>query len=139
MPNFHLTAKSKNAKTGPIPVSTSSRDTCPAVCLFRSNGCYAAAGKLKLHWDKVSEGSRGVTWQKFLASVAGIKPGQLWRHNQAGDLFKPGTKGGRVALEELTKANQGRRGFTYSHHKRTASTVQAFKAATAHGFNEHSA
>jgi hypothetical protein len=58
----------------------------------------------------------------------------LWRHNQAGDLWAPSTAAGRKALAELVDANRGRRGFTYSHHKRTPATVQAFKAATAHGF-----
>lgn len=32
----HLTLKSANAKTGPIPVSTTERDSCPATCGMRS-------------------------------------------------------------------------------------------------------
>jgi hypothetical protein len=62
----------------------------------------------------------------------------LWRHNQAGDLYKPGTLTGQTALAALTTANRGRRGFTYSHHKLTPSTVRAFKAATANGFTVNS-
>lgn len=133
---FHLSPRSSNAKTGPIPVSTSSRKTCPsaAVCPFKGQGCYAETGPLALHWRAVTAGTRGVPWADFLETIRALPAGQLWRHNQAGDLYKPGTAIGRAALEQLTEANRGRRGFTYSHHRRTPSTVQAFKAATANGF-----
>lgn len=133
---FHLTARSANAKTGPIPVSTSSAETCPQgdTCPFKGNGCYAETGPLALHWRAVTEGRRGMPWADFLAAIRALPVGQLWRHNQAGDLWKPGTAMGRAALSQLVEANRGRRGFTYSHHKRTPATVQAFRAATAHGF-----
>ena len=65
----HLSPKSANAKTGPIPVSTTERATCPADCAMRAE-CYAAAGPLALHWSAVSTGqrsdsgtpARGVCW-----------------------------------------------------------------------------
>jgi hypothetical protein len=130
---FHLTARSANAKTGPIPVSTSPAQTCPSgdICPFKGNGCYAERGPLALHWRAVTEGRRGVPWAEFLASIRALQPGQLWRHNQAGDLYRPGTVTGRAALAALVDANRGRRGFTYSHHRRTPAVAQAFRAATA--------
>lgn len=131
---FHLTLKSGNTKTGPIPVSTSSRSTCPTSCAFFRNGCYGDGYHLSMHWDAVTRGERGLPWTQFLAAIAELPVGQLWRHNQAGDLFKPGTVTGRVALKALVEANRGRRGFTYSHHRRTPATIQAFKTATANGF-----
>lgn len=131
---FHLTPRSANSKTGPIPVSTSSRITCPAACPFRGNGCYAESGPLAIHWGAVTAGARGVRWPAFLSAVAQLAYGQLWRHNQAGDLWRPDTKRGREALTQLTRANRGRRGYTYSHHRRTPAVVAAFKAATADGF-----
>ncbi len=131
---FHLTLKSANTKTGPIPVTTSIRATCPPTCPFLLNGCYGDGYHLSMHWDAVSRGERGLPWPQFLAAIAELPIGQLWRHNQAGDLFKPGTVTGKTALMALVEANRGRRGFTYSHHKRTPATVQAFKAATANGF-----
>ena len=132
--SFHLSPRSSNAKTGPIPVSTSSRQTCPPTCPFLKNGCYGDNYHLAMHWDAVSCGDRGTPWKEFLARIAGLPFGQLGRHNQAGDLVTPGNAIGRKALEQLTEANRGRRGFTYSHHKLTPKTVQAFKAATANGF-----
>jgi hypothetical protein len=134
MLKFHLTRISSNTKTGPIPVSTSSRATCPETCPFRANGCYADSGPLAIHWQAVTAGTRGAAWPDFLQLIKNLPTGQLWRHNQAGDLYKPGTLTGQTALAALTAANRGRRGFTYSHHKLTPATVRAFKAATADGF-----
>lgn len=132
---FHLTPVSSNVKTGPIPVSTSSRATCdPAACPFFGHGCYAETGPLALHWRAVSDGTRGTDWPTFLERIRRLPPKQLWRHNQAGDLVKLATAAGRRMLAELTQANRGRRGYTYSHHKRTPAAVAAMKAATAQGF-----
>ena len=113
---FHLTQHSSNGKTGPIPVSTSSRPTCSPSCVFAGNGCYAEAGPLALHWQKVTSGARGVTAAEFCRLIAALLPNQLWRHNQAGDL--PHTLGriSRRFLRQLVAANRGRRGYTYSHH-----------------------
>lgn len=133
---FHLTARSGNGKTGPIPVSTSSAETCPsaAVCPFKGNGCYAESGPLAIHWRAVTDGRRGMPWAEFLATIAALPIGQVWRHNQAGDLYRPDTVTGRKWLAQLAEANRGRRGYTYSHHRRTPAVAQAFRAATATGF-----
>ena len=116
----HLTLKSANAKTGPIPVSTTERDSCPTNCAMRA-GCYAASGPLALHWAAVSAGTRGTSWGQFVASIAALPDGQLWRHNQAGDLPQTGGTIDAVKLGQLVQANQGRRGFTYTHHRDRAS------------------
>lgn len=117
----HLTLKSANAKTGPIPVSTTERASCPPDCAMRA-GCYAASGPLALHWAAVSNGQRGTDWSTFVGTIAQLPAGQVWRHNQAGDL--PVTPAGTIdplKLGQLVHANQGKRGFTYSHHRDTAS------------------
>lgn len=113
----HLTLKSSNVKTGPIPVSTSSRDTCPVSCSLKKNGCYADSGPLALHWDKVTQGARGTDWDTFCATIASLPVGQFWRHNQAGDL--PVLPNGHIdgkAMLKLVDANKGKQGFTYTHH-----------------------
>jgi hypothetical protein len=85
----HLTLISGNEKTGPIPVSTTSADTCPDVCpLKNGGGCYAEHGRLRIHWDKVSAGERGMDWDSFCHIIAGLPDKTFWRHNQAGDLPK---------------------------------------------------
>lgn len=109
-----FTRVSRNAKTGPIPVSTSEARTCPVSCGMRA-ACYAKAGPLALFWAKVSEGKAGLSWADFLAEVRALPKGQLWRMNQAGDLPGEGDQIDPLALAQLVKANRGRAGFTYTH------------------------
>jgi len=139
-PLFHLTPKSANAKTGPIPVSTSSAVTCPDACGFKRTaagvaGCYADGGPLGMHWRAVTEGRRGVDWSAFLLQVRAIAAGALWRHNQAGDLPGDNDTLDAAALRQLVDANAGRRGFTYTHKPmHTAAARAAVRNANARGF-----
>ena len=112
----HLTPKSANAKTGPIPVSTSGRQTCPDSCTLRNNGCYADSGPLRIHWNKITEGQRGTDWDTFCATIAAMPDNQLWRHNQAGDMPCIGALIDHDKTYALVNANKGKRGFTYTHH-----------------------
>jgi len=116
MTQVHLTLKSRNEKVGPIPVSTTEAKSCPSDCPFKKSGCYADGGPLALFWGKVSRHEAGVSWGEFCSSVAGLPEGQLWRHNQAGDL--PSEEGfiDFEAMTELVCSNRGRKGFTYTHH-----------------------
>lgn len=112
----HLTLVSRNVKTGPIPVSTTSAESCPTACPFNNaNGCYAASGPLAIHWRKVTNGLSGDSYGAFLDKVSRLMKGQLWRHNQGGDLVGAGDTLDVQALALLVKANKGKRGFTYTH------------------------
>jgi len=133
MYNVHLTMKSRNSKTGPIPVSTTTDDTCPPLCAMR-DACYAKGGPLAIHWRKVSEGLTGMAWSAFTAAIKALPDGTLWRHNQAGDLPGMGDKIDHKALAALVAANAGKRGFTYSHKPPTAANAKAVRAANAGGF-----
>lgn len=128
----HLTIKSNNRKLGPIPASTTERDSCPDDCAMRHE-CYADTGPLAIHWRDVSEGRRGMDWSAFCAAVALLPELQLWRHNQAGDLPRQGASVDPAKLGQLVAANRGRRGFTYSHHRDPAS-LKWIRHANAWGF-----
>ena len=132
----HLTLVSSNAKTGPIPVSTSSQETCPDGCPFKGKGkgCYAMSGPLLLHWDKVTKQERGFEWPQFVDAISRLPRNQLWRHNQAGDLPGVNEMIDTIALTQLVKANRGRRGYTYTHKYGTSANLQAIKAANDAGF-----
>ena len=82
----HLSRVSSNSKVGPIPVSTTEASTCPPSCPFIDAGCYAKTGPVSWHWKKVTNGLRGDTFKEFLGKIKALPKGQLWRHNQAGDL-----------------------------------------------------
>jgi hypothetical protein len=133
---FHLTPKSANEKTGPIPVSTTSAATCPPDCPFNnSQGCYAGSGPLALHWAAVTRGDRGDLFADFCDKIAALPEGQLWRHNQAGDLPGNGLELDGAALGDLVKANKGRRGFTYTHYNPANGRNAAYiKGCNDHGF-----
>jgi hypothetical protein len=113
---FHITPKSKNAKVGKMAVTTSTATTCPTSCPFKSNGCYADSGPLKLHWDKVTREERGDDWSTFISKIKDLPTGSKWRHNQAGDLPGDMEKLDNEKCIELAKANEGKRGFTYTHY-----------------------
>ena len=113
---FHITPKSKNAKVGKMAVTTSTATTCPTACPFKDNGCYAESGPLKLHWLKVTEGKRGDDWSTFLDKIKELPAGSKWRHNQAGDLPGDTKDLDSAKCADLAKANEGKRGFTYTHY-----------------------
>ena len=113
---FHITPKSKNAKVGKMAVTTSTATTCPSACPFKDNGCYAESGPLKLHWLKVTEGKRGDDWSTFLDKIKELPAGSKWRHNQAGDLPGDTKDLDSAKCADLAKANEGKRGFTYTHY-----------------------
>jgi hypothetical protein len=108
-------AVSQNAKTGPIPASTVERASCWSGCALYENGCYAEAGALALHWDRVSQGLAGGSWSEFCTKVATLRPGRLWRYAQAGDLPGYGAEIDGVLLDELVAANIGKNAIAFTH------------------------
>jgi len=132
---YHLTLRSKNMKTGPIPVSISPKWTCPVACPLRGKGCYSDLSYLGLHWRNVTTGRMGSCWEAFLEGIRKLAPGTLWRHNQAGDLPGVGDRIDRRQLEQLVEANAGRRGFTYTHKPMSVrENREAVKYANDNGF-----
>ena len=77
--------------------------------------------------------------QQTVSFIAkGLKPNQIWRHNQAGDMphFE-----GHIRLDllkDLVQANSGRRGYTYTHHKLITHNVEAIKYSNKQGFTINS-
>ena len=138
--NYHLTEKSGNTKIGFMPVSTSSNKTCPSACPFKYKGCYARFGPLKMHWDKVSNGERGSSWNSFLSQVKNLPKSILWRHNQAGDIPGNGNTINFNMVKGLVKANKNKRGYTYTHkpvigqYSYIKDNIKAIKYANKNGF-----
>ena len=130
-----FTAISSNAKTGPIPTTTSDRATCPTTCPFYDKGCYAKSGPQNIHWKKVSAGERGYEWDQFMTLVRKLHRGQLWRHNVSGDLPHDGN--GNIDADKVTdlvNANKGRKGYTYTHHVLNDHNINVIRESNANGF-----
>jgi hypothetical protein len=87
-----------------------------------------------LHWSQVSQGARGGSFDELTSFIAGLPAGQLYRHNQAGDLPGLGERIDGAALRKITKANTGRRGFTYTHKYSKRGNLKLIKAANDAGF-----
>ena len=111
---YHLSKKSSNIKTGKIPVSTSDIKTCPAICPFKKNGCYAEFAHLRLHWDKVSSGERGVSFDEHIKQLKEL-PKSRMRLFQAGDMPGVGNNINTKQTKKLVKALKGFEAFTYTH------------------------
>lgn len=124
--------RTRNVKTGPIPVSTSSRSTCPSTCPLKENGCYAHVGHIKRLWNELDDGVWGMSWGHFLEKVRNLPKGAFWRHAQAGDLPGKGTAIDVRKLLQLVDANRGKRGYTYTH--KAPSNLSAVREACRNGF-----
>ena len=115
---IHVSPVSSNVKTGPIPVTTTSKNTCPESCQLKGNGCYAEIGRLNFHWQKVSKGERGLSFDDALDAIKALPSEALVRHNQAGDL--PGVGDVLLADENIRLAAaltyKRKRPFSYTHY-----------------------
>ena len=115
--NYYLTpTPSRNSKTGPIYVSTQAKGTCWTGCAYYGGkGCYAENGHVGMHWNKVTDGSRGGSFEEFIDAVEAMPADAVWRYGQAGDL--PGKDGAidRRKLKRLVRANGRRRSIAYTH------------------------
>ena len=131
----HITAKSSNVKTGPIPTTVSQKEkSCPLTCPFINKGCYAGVGPVSWNWKKVNSGERGGNWSDLCDFVASLPTGQLFRHNVAGDLFNTAGLIDTGLLNSLVKANKNKKGYTYTHHLLNAHNVSQIKKANKKGF-----
>ena len=127
---FHITEISGNKKTGPIPVSMTEKPSCPPSCPFLGYGCYGETGHINIHWQRLTVLSLGEFCQKIKRLPAKI----LWRHNQAGDLPGSGENIDCEALQQITRANKNKRGFTYTHKHTTPDNIEAIRQANNDGF-----
>ena len=143
--NYNLSEISANVKTGPIAVSTSSKNTCPETCPFKpkseggNGGCYASGGNLNWHWRKVSEGKRGYGWGDFLLKVGALTRGTKYRHNQAGDLTPKENDRNSIdgkKLAELSAVIKKRKlqAWGYTHFVPKGQNLRAIRAAIKSGF-----
>jgi hypothetical protein len=128
---YQAVKQSSNLKTGPIPVTYSQRETCPPSCPHYLDDCYAEGFHTRMTWDKIP--ARGVELGALVSFIQAMKPGQLWRHNVAGDLPGEGETIDAAALGEIVAANTGRKGFTYTH-KKSAAAIEWSRHATSWGF-----
>ena len=146
MQAYLASPESRNRKTGPIMVTSSGKDSCPNTCPLKNAGCYATYSYMGILWNRLTESNPGDSiangkssvparaWRDLLSMVKALPQGDIWRHNQMGDLAHNKGKIDRRKLRELANANNGKRGFTYSHHAPNPHNIDAIKTANENGF-----
>ena len=134
---IRLVLSSKNGKTGDVPQTYTTGNTCPSSCWWRANGaCYAKSGHCALHWqDKAGIGQWFTVDQLKKELKHKVVPGALIRHNVAGDIAVAG--GSQIdndLLSNLTKAYKGFKAYSYTHCPPTKDNLKAVKKANKGGF-----
>lgn len=124
-----------NTKTA-IPTTTTSKNSCPDTCPLKVKGCYAKYSFLGAYWNRLSNGEvkTAFDFSGLLQTIKSLQNGILWRHNQAGDLLHNNGVIDKAALQAITKANKGKRGFTYTHHVMNAENALTVDMANDGGF-----
>jgi hypothetical protein len=146
MHSFQFTRASSNVKTGPIPVTMTSAESCPTDCAFKGNGCYAETGPIGWQWKALSGATvdsfyksgkamiKAIGIQELARKIKALPAGQLWRHNQAGDLPGIGLNIDPDALRAIVAANRGKKGFTYTHKPAMGKNLELIRESNAAGF-----
>lgn len=129
---YSFIRQSNNKKTGPIPVTRTERASCPDTCAFFNSGCYAEVGPTRIHWQKLN--SSGLNIVQLTEKIRALPSGQVWRHNEAGDLAHHDGTIDADALQALVRVNNYRKGFTYTHHAMTRENQALIKYANSAGF-----
>lgn len=124
---------SHNEKLGPIPMTIVTPSTCPPSCAFYGNGCYAEFGFLASHWRKAA--LEGLSFTAFMARVASLQSGSLWRYAVAGDLPGVGDELDIDTLDVLAEISSHTQGFTFTHKPlKKATERNAVRRANRKGF-----
>jgi hypothetical protein len=116
---------SANAKTGPVPATIIERGSCWSGCALYGKGCYAFYGALGHFWARVSDGTRGGSWDELCAKVAALPKRTLWRYAQAGDLPGMDDEIDAELLSQLVVSNRGKRVIAFTHKPVLPDTVTA--------------
>lgn len=130
---YGYTKFSGNTKLGPIPVVTSSKLTCPSTCPLKENGCYADYGPLAWHWDKITKGTRGITYDELRSELKHLPRGQYWRYGQAGDLPGKGNTLNVREIKSLAKSAKHCHGLSYTH-KQTSRSIKVYHELKQYNF-----
>jgi ferredoxin len=132
-----------NSKTGPMLTVMTDQGTCPDSCPLKfstdektgekkDGPCYAKGVRMLTHWQKMRD---AMSAQEFaLLLKRKVAKGQLWRMATAGDMPGKCETVNEKEFNIIVKANEGRKGFTYSHKYNLAGNIVLFKKALKKGF-----
>jgi hypothetical protein len=113
---YHLVRVSHNRKTGPIAVTSSSRNSCPD-CPLKRNGCYAESQPLVFHWNALSRGERGTGLEQHCRELRALPRRSMVRFLAAGDWPGNGTDLDGARIRKIASSSRHLVGFGYTHYR----------------------
>jgi hypothetical protein len=123
---------SGNKKTGPIAVTYSDKQSCPATCPL-ADECYGKKGRTILHWNRVDRD--GLQAEEVFKQIKQSPHYRWWRHNVVGDLWHDKGKIKEDLLNKLTTVLKPfPRKWTYTHHVLSEHNRRLIKEARDKGF-----
>src|SRR5262245_46215521 len=136
----------RNRKVGAAATITTDRGSCPDACPFRRAadgtlaGCYADGYPLRQHWDALTAGERGGSWEALCDRVARELPaGMPVRLFQAGDAPLTYAGAGELSLFALMMLQDALRAagagpaWGYTHAPLTPANVETLMMFNAAG------
>lgn len=133
LPRFFAVAHSQNIKTGDIPQTYTSHNSCPVRCPFHKNGCYADNFGTNFQWKRADNGMTVTELKKWVEK--NTEKGALIRHNVGGDIAIPGTSNvSPLLLGRLLDAFTDRKAYSYTHCEITEENAEFLRYSNSHGF-----
>ena len=142
---IRITLNSKNKKLGKMPTTTTERKSCPDSCPLKNGDCYGEKVHASLVWGETETGFNkrwgknfSNSWDDTIKAITNFPESvDIWRHNQIGDLPNDGDDNESIdekKLDQLVKANNGRRVICFTHKHKYKKNIELIKKANDNGF-----
>lgn len=126
---YSFVANSHNKKTGAMPVTSTSMDSCPLSCALYAD-CYGKSGHTRIHWNKLEK--IGIDYNQLMNLINALKKKTAIRFNVVGDLAYANGIIDATKLLKLSNVVKNRMldMILYTHHSiDNVLNVQALKLA----------
>jgi hypothetical protein len=131
---YQFVANSHNKKTGSMPVTSTSSNSCPLTCgLYKD--CYGKSSYTRIQWDKLDK--KGIDFNQLINLINSLRKNSPIRFNVVGDLTN---NDGIVDATKLIKLantvkNRDLDMILYTHLELSYLNVKSFQLAFSKGLN----
>jgi len=131
---YQFVANSHNKKTGAMPVTSTSSNSCPLTCGLY-NDCYGKSSYTRIQWDKLDK--KGIDFNQLINLINSLRKNSPIRFNVVGDLVNNDGIVDSTKLIKLanTVKNRALDMIIYTHLELCYLNVKAFQLAFSKGLN----
>lgn len=131
---YQFVANSHNKKTGAMPVTSTSSNSCPVSCGLY-NDCYGKSSYTRIQWDKLDK--KGIDFNQLCNLISSLRKNSPIRFNVVGDLSNNNGVVDSVKLIKLANIvkNRALDMILYTHLELFYLNVKAFQLAFSKGLN----